>query len=94
MGFEELLAQSVADAVKEAIAPLVARIDTLERLLTATGGERAADMLTLEQVAARLQVSERTVERYVASGKLHAPVGEGRLKRWRVQDVRDFGEAV
>lgn len=38
----DLFAQTVADAVKEAIAPLVARIDTLERLLTATGGERAA----------------------------------------------------
>lgn len=94
MTANDFFAQTVADAVKEAIAPLVARIDTLERLLTATGGERAADMLTREQVAARLKVSERTVERYVATGKLHAPVGEGRLKRWRVQDVRDFGEAV
>ena len=94
MNFDELLAQSVADAVRQAQAPLIARLEALEKLLTAQGGERAADMLTREQVAARLKVSERTVERYVASGKLHAPVGEGRLKRWRVQDIRDFGEAV
>ena len=53
MTANDFFAQTVADAVKEAIAPLVARIDTLERLLTATGGERAADMLTREQVAAR-----------------------------------------
>lgn len=42
MTADEFFAQTVADAVKEAIAPLVARIDTLERLLTATGGERSS----------------------------------------------------
>ena len=47
MTANDFFTQTVADAVKEAIAPLVARIDTLERLLTATGGERAADMLIL-----------------------------------------------
>ena len=56
MTANDFFTQTVADAVKEAIAPLVARIDTLERLLTTTGGERAADMLTREQVAARLKV--------------------------------------
>ena len=61
MGFEELLAQSVAEAVRQAQAPLIARIDALERLLTAQGGERQNDLLTLEQVAARLRVSKRTV---------------------------------
>lgn len=76
------------------IEALTAQVQRLEDLLTATGGERATDMLTREQVAARLNVSERTVERYVSSGKLHAPTGEGRLKRWRVQDIWDFGRVI
>ena len=92
MSLDESLA--LIPLLVERVEELTAQVKAFEKLLTATGGERAADMLTREQVAARLKVSERTVERYVASGKLHAPVGEGRLKRWRVQDVRDFGEAV
>ena len=90
MTFEETLKQ----AVQEANAPLIARIEALERLLTANGGERAADLLTKQQVAARLSVTTRTVDRYVADGRLHAPVGTRNGKRWRVQDIRDFGEAV
>lgn len=94
MGFEELLAQSVVDAVRQAQAPLIARIESLERLLTAQGGERQSDLLTLEQVAARLRVSKRTVLRYVEKGQLHAPTGAGHARRWRVRDLSNFGEAV
>jgi excisionase family DNA binding protein len=90
--FEDTLAQIVTDAVRDATAPLVARISELEKLLTATGGERATDLLTRKQVAARLNVSERTVERYVSSGRLRSPVGTGKLKRWRVADIRSFAE--
>ena len=94
MSFEELLAQSVADAVRQAQAPLIARLDALEKLLTAQGGERQNDLLTLEQVAARLRVSKRTVLRYVEKGQLHAPTGAGHARRWRVRDLTNFGEAV
>ena len=94
MSFEELLAQSVADAVRQAQAPLIARLDALERLLTAQGGERQNDLLTLEQVAARLRVSKRTVLRYVEKGQLHAPTGAGHARRWRVRDLSHFGEVI
>ena len=91
MSFEESLSATVADAVSEAIAPLVARIAELERLLTATGGDRPTDLLDKGQVAKRLGVSTRSVERYVTSGQLHKPVTVGGgLKRWRVKDVEDF----
>ena len=94
MSFDELLAQSVADAVRQAQAPLIARIESLEKLLTAQGGERQSDLLTLEQVAARLRVSKRTVLRSVEEGQLHAPTGAGHARRWRVRDLASFGEAV
>ena len=94
MSIEELFARSIAEAVRQAQEPLVARIESLERLLTAQGGERQNDLLTLEQVARRLHVSKQTVLRYVARGKLHAPTGTGQARRWRVRDLTHFGEAV
>ena len=97
MSFEEM----IGGLLEEKIAPLVAKVAALEAqnkelvyLLTSNGGERGADLLTKEQVAARLKVTTRTVDRYVESGRLHPPTGIGHGKRWRVQDVRDFGEGV
>lgn len=83
----------VAKAVADAVTPLKSKIESLEKLLTAQGGERLNDLLTIEQVAARLRVSKRTVLRYVQSGKLHAPTGTGQARRWRVRDLNNFGEA-
>lgn len=91
MSYDDVLTATVSGAVNEAIQPLLDRIDALEKLLTATGGERASDLLTKAQVAQRLKVTPRTVDRYVASGKLHAPIGTRNGKRWKVQDIRNFG---
>lgn len=45
--------------------------------------------LTIEQVADRLQVSIRTVERMVAAGRLaeYRPLPKSTTRRYRVQDV-------
>lgn len=83
---------AVKAGVEEALKGVIGRIDGFERLLMATGGERGADLLSLEQVAKRLGVSKRTVQSYVASGKLHAPSGQGKSKRWKVKDIWDFGK--
>lgn len=72
---------------------LTAHVESLEKLLTAQGGERMNDLLTLQQMATRLRVSTKTVMRYVERGKLHPPQGTGRARRWRVRDLIDFGEA-
>ena len=93
MRLEEMFTQFIVEAVRQAQEPLIARIESLERLLTAQGGERQNDLLTLEQVAKRLHVSKRTVLRYVSKGKLHAPTGTGQARRWRVRDLSNFGEA-
>ena len=49
----------------------------------------ASPWLTIEQVAERLQVSVRTVERMVARGRLEErrPYPESRARRYHVDDV-------
>lgn len=44
----------------------------------------------LRGVAARLLVSERTVERMVEAGKMPPPMKLGRLRRWRLADVESW----
>lgn len=44
----------------------------------------------LRGVAARLVVSERTVERMVEAGKMPPPMKLGRLRRWRLADVESW----
>ena len=93
MAFEDDLTRIVSEAVADAVMPLKTKIEALEKLLTAQGGERQNDLLTLDQVAKRLHVSKQTVLRYVARGRLHPPTGTGQARRWRVRDLTDFGEA-
>lgn len=90
MSFDEALTLSITSAVQDAIAPLAARIAELEKLLTTTGGERPGDLLKKSQVAKRLGVTTRTVDRWTAEGKLRAPMIINGRRRWRVQDIRDF----
>ena len=94
MAFEDELARIVSDAVANAVSPLEAEISDLKKLMTAQGGERQSDLLTLEQVAKRLRVSKRTVLRYVEKGRLPSPSGTGHARRWRVRDLNLFGEVV
>jgi len=81
-------------ALTEENRRLSAKVDYLVEIMTAQGGERKNDLLTIEQIAKRLHVSTRTVKRYVDAGKLPAPTGTGRARRWRVRDLDFFGEAV
>lgn len=53
--------------------------------------EAPTEALTdLRGVAARLVVSERTVERMVEAGKMPPPMKLGRLRRWRLADVESW----
>jgi excisionase family DNA binding protein len=47
-------------------------------------------MTDLFGVAARLVVSERTVERMVLAGKMPPPMKLGRLRRWRLADLESW----
>ncbi len=47
-------------------------------------------LLTVKQVAERLQCSTRTVHRLAAKGKLPKPCRVGRLIRWRESDITVF----
>ena len=49
--------------------------------------EQPAELLTAEQLAATLGVSAKTIRRYVAAGRLPAPIRIGKLQRWRRADV-------
>lgn len=47
-------------------------------------------LLTVKQVADRLQCSARTVHRLASKGKLPQPRRVGRLVRWRESDIAAF----
>ena len=47
-------------------------------------------MLTIEQLAERLQVSVASVRRRVEGGKLPPPVRIGHLARWRLNDIQQW----
>lgn len=54
--------------------------------------DTAPVLLTAEEVAAMLGVSERTLWRLLSAGKIPQPVRIGRNTRWRVAEIRDWIE--
>ena len=46
-----------------------------------------SDLLLRSEVAKLFRVSERTVARWSASGKLPSPVRVGGVQRWRQSDI-------
>jgi predicted DNA-binding transcriptional regulator AlpA len=53
----------------------------------ATTVTRHAAFLTLADMRARYGISDATVDRWVAKGRLPQPVRFGRTRRWRVADI-------
>ena len=51
-------------------------------------------MLTTTQVAARLTVSRRTLERLIAAGDFPPPLKIGRSSRFRPEDISTFFEKL
>ncbi len=49
-------------------------------------------LLTADEVAAMLNVSERTLWRLLSGGKVPKPVRFGRSTRWRDSEVREWIE--
>jgi excisionase family DNA binding protein len=47
-------------------------------------------LLTADEVAAMLGVSERTLWRLLSAGKVPKPVRFGRNTRWRVDEVKEW----
>lgn len=63
------------------------------RKVTDCGSESPVAIYTLEGVATLLDVSTRTIQRYVASGQMPEPI---RLKKnlwWLVADIKSWLEA-
>jgi excisionase family DNA binding protein len=52
--------------------------------------ETTTTLLSAEEVAAMLGVSERTLWRLLSAGKFPEPVRFGRSTRWRPADVKDW----
>jgi excisionase family DNA binding protein len=48
------------------------------------------EALTIDQVAERLNLSKRTVNRLISDGVFPRPVKIGRLSRWVPEDIRNF----
>jgi excisionase family DNA binding protein len=49
-------------------------------------------LVTSEEVARLMQISERTLWRLLSAGKVPEPVRIGRSTRWRLNDVRRWIE--
>ncbi|MDE2507821.1 MAG: helix-turn-helix domain-containing protein [Planctomycetota bacterium] len=49
-------------------------------------------LLNADEVAAMLNISERTLWRLLSAGKVPKPVRFGRSTRWRLSDVREWIE--
>ncbi|GIW86426.1 MAG: hypothetical protein KatS3mg108_0750 [Isosphaeraceae bacterium] len=54
--------------------------------------EKTAVLISADEVATMLGVSERTLWRLLSAGKLPEPVRIGRNTRWRAAEVRDWIE--
>ena len=55
------------------------------------------ELLTAREVAARLDISLRTVWRWTELGELPAPVRwgrKGRVVRWKARDIEQFVEGL
>lgn len=61
---------------------------------TATDASEQPELLTIEQVAARLTICKRTVERLIAREEFAAPLKIGRASRFHPSDVTRFLERL
>jgi excisionase family DNA binding protein len=61
---------------------------------SAAYGTRKSELLTVEQVAAILAVSRRTVHRLVARGELPGPIKIGAASRFPAEEVQAYVEAL
>ena len=54
--------------------------------------ETAPMLISAEELATLMQVSERTLWRLLSAGKVPQPVRIGRNTRWRLAEIRDWIE--
>lgn len=57
-------------------------------------GEKAKDLLTIEQVATLLDVDSKTVRRMIEVGDFPQPTMYGKQRRWWADTVMEFLRAV
>ena len=54
--------------------------------------DTAPILISAEELASLMQVSERTLWRLLSAGKVPQPVRIGRNTRWRLAEIRDWIE--
>ncbi len=84
----DVLEKRVQDGDEEAWTPYQEVVKTLTALLPHLGPERGA-MLTTAEMAARLGVAPKTLLRHKAQRRITPAIAEGKLLRWRGNEVLD-----
>jgi len=86
----DALAREVGEAVRQAVAEALPA--AVRQVLDVVNGDRPpkAELLGVDDVAATIGVSVRSVWRLVSGGHLPEPVRVGRAARWRRRDVERF----
>lgn len=77
--------EALAEVLAGKLAPLVAQ--ELARLLEQTPPPADPTLLDVAALAARLNVSARTVRRLDATGKIPQPIRIGRALRWHPDEI-------
>ncbi len=84
----DVLEQRVRGGDEIAWAAYQETLRTLTALLPFLGPERGA-MLTTAEMAARLGVAPKTLLRHKAKGRIRPAIVEGKLLRWKGNEVLD-----
>lgn len=84
----DLLEQRVREGDESAWAAYQEALHTLAALLPHLGSERGA-MLTTAEMADRLGVAPKTLLRHKAKGRISPAVAQGKLLRWKGNEVLD-----
>jgi hypothetical protein len=77
----------VCQGEEAAWAPYLAALDTLARVLDHMAPGRRGELLATSQMAARLNLSPKTLLRRKARGEICPAVQRGKLIRWRGDEI-------
>ena len=81
------LEERVCQGEEAAWAPYLATLATLAHVLDHVTPGRRGELLTTSQMAARLNLSPKTLLRRKARGEIRPAVQRGKLIRWRGDEV-------
>jgi hypothetical protein len=81
------LEELVCQGEEAAWASYISALDTLARVLDHVAPSRRGELLTTAQMAARLNVSPKTLLRRKARGEIRPALQRGKLIRWRGDEI-------